>query len=177
MKNLRPFIDRPILSAAPDYYHYYFQLTNEDSYLETALQNQLSNFELFINSIPSEKENYSYAEGKWSVKGVVAHCVETERILQYRALRFSRFDSTEISGFDENWYTKHNNHEALSLSDLMEEFTCVRKATLLLYQNMTLQMLDFVGIANQKPNTARNIGWFIVGHLIHHTKVIKQRYL
>lgn len=177
MKNQKYLLGRPNMEQAPVYFHYYFQLTSGENDLETTFEKNRLELEIFIQSIPAEKADYRYAAGKWSIKGVISHCIETERILQYRALCFSRKDQTTLPGFDENWYVDQNNHSSLSLDDLCKEFHSVRMATLSLYQGMNSEMLDFVGTANHVSNTARSIGWFILGHVVHHTQIIQERYL
>lgn len=177
MEAKKTLIGRPNFEQAPVYAHYFFQLTKLEDDLEVALIKNRDSFAAFIQSIPADKVDFRYADDKWTVKGVITHCIETERVLQYRALRFSRKDTTPLEGFDENWYVEHNNHDQSSLTDLAEEFVIVRKATLTLLQRMTTPMLDFVGTANGSPNTARNVAWFILGHNIHHEGIIKQRYL
>lgn len=177
MTNKELLNGRPNPENAPAYAQSFFQLTAEENNLYEAFTKNMLEFEQFIHTLPKEKEDFRYADDKWTVKGVIAHCIETERILQYRALRFSRKDKTALAGFDENWYVDHNQHDTTSLSELCNEFISVRKASLSLFQGMTTSMLDFVGVANENPNTARNIGWFIIGHTKHHVQVIKQRYL
>ncbi len=133
--------------------------------------------EALMNSIPTEKENFSYAEGKWSVKSLFLHCIEAERVFQYRAMRFSRFDATPLPGFDEDWYAEHHHASERTLADIQEEFSAVRLSGILLFKGMSAEMLDFVGTMNGFTCTARNLGWMIAGHTMHHCKVVKERYL
>lgn len=172
-----PWVGRPNEKHAPAYATTYFQLTAGEKDLIKSLESELLKTVDFIQKIEPEKLNYRYAESKWSVKGVFSHIIETERILQYRALRFSRMDSKPLEGFDENLFVQNNNHKNCTLTNLVEEFATVRKSSILLFQGMTHEMFDFIGNANGVENTARNIGWFMVGHSMHHIQVIRERYL
>jgi uncharacterized damage-inducible protein DinB len=131
----------------------------------------------FIQSIPAEKADYKYAEGKWTVKQVLRHIIDTERIFVYRAFRFSRFDTTPLAGFDEDAYIDATQTIDYSLNDLLEEFVSVRQTTIQVYKTMTPAMLDFKGTANNIPITPRCIGYMAVGHNLHHCNVIRERYL
>lgn len=171
------FIGRPNPEFAPAYAKYYFERTIGQEDLMLALQKDMDNTVKFIASLPDDKEDYQYADDKWTLKGVILHFIETERVFQYRALRFSRKDKTEIEGFDEGWYSQHNNTDQRTFQDLMLEFIDVRKASISLFKGMNTAMLDSVGTANNSPNTPRNLGWIMVGHVIHHCNIIKERYL
>ncbi|WP_294669477.1 DinB family protein [uncultured Fluviicola sp.] len=171
------FIGRPNPEFAPAYAKYYFDRTLGQDDLLLALENNLNETESFIAGLPEEKADFQYADEKWTLKGVILHFIETERIFQYRALRFSRKDKTALDGFDEDWYARHNNTDQRSLEDLRAEFMDVRKASISLFKGMTGAMLDSIGTANNTPNTPRNVGWIMVGHVIHHCNIIKERYL
>ncbi|MDR0801166.1 DinB family protein [Fluviicola sp.] len=171
------FKGRPNPETAPAYAKYYFDRTIGQDDLILALEQDLERTTAFIKGLPENKSDFQYADDKWTVKGVLLHIIETERIFQYRALRFSRKDKTPVEGFDEGWYAQHNNTDQRTLNDLKEEFSDVRKATLSLFKGMTASMLDETGMANNSTNTARNLGWIIAGHGIHHCNIIKERYL
>ncbi len=171
------FEGRPNPDLAPAYAKYYFDRSIGQNNLLHALEHNREQFMQFLASFPADKADFQYADDKWSVKGVLLHTIETERILQYRALRISRKDKTPIDGFDEDSYVRHNQHERRTLSDLASEFETVRQATISLFRYMNAAMLDAEGIANNNPITPRNIGWFIIGHTMHHCDIIKERYL
>lgn len=168
---------RPRNEDAPAYAEYYFDLTDRWEDLGVALEESTDRLLNFLKSIPEDKENFRYQPEKWSIKQVVAHMIEAERIFQYRALRFSRFDATELSGFDEDWYAKNNHAEHRSLADIVAEFDAVRQSTIYLFSDMTDEMLDFRGKANGSAITSRSLGWLIIGHAIHHKAFLKERYL
>ncbi len=170
-------VQRPNPDHAPAYAKYYFDRTQGEDNLMVALQNNLKMVQDFIQQLPIEKADFQYADDKWTVKGVLMHIIETERIFQYRALRFSRQDETAVQGFDESWYVQHNNYDQRTMADLSEEFSLVRQSTMILFKHMNSKMIDFEGPANNSIVTPRSLGWMIVGHTIHHCDVIKERYL
>lgn len=169
-------ITKPDITTVPDYFVYYTGLVKENDLVQALSHCREHTLDLF-SSVPVEKENYAYAPGKWTVKQLLSHLIDTERIFAYRALRFSRMDSTELPGYDENLFAANSNTENLMLERLLEEYRAVRKSTLSLFEAMNDEMLDFKGTANGMQCTARALGYMIVGHEIHHCKVLKERYL
>ncbi|MFA5620666.1 MAG: DinB family protein [Weeksellaceae bacterium] len=169
-------IDQKYYTGIPAFFHYYFDLLVSDNLMaEFARSSRITND--LIQKIPVEKENFSYAPGKWTTKEVIRHIIDCERIYVYRAFRFSRFDNTPLPGFDEDLFIENLKGIEFSLSDLEEEFESVRKSTLSLYKHLTDKMLDFEGSANQVAFTARKIGFMIVGHNLHHCNFIETNYL
>lgn len=171
------FTGRPNPELAPAYAAYYFDLTVQYTDLLEALEENRLKFLKLIQEIPNSKADFQYADDKWSLKNVILHTIETERVFQYRALAISRNDQNELPSFDENAYADNNNVYSRSLADLAEEFDFVRKSTIALFRGMTEKMLDRTGTANGSPYSTRNLGWVIVGHTMHHTNIIVQRYL
>jgi hypothetical protein len=169
-------ISKPSISDLSEYYQSYLHYVPEDDLL-LVLKEQKKVFEDFLASVPSSKETFRYADGKWMLKEVVGHLCDTERILSYRALRVARNDKTPMSGFDENHYTPDSNYKDRSLKNISEELLAVRAATILLFENMSEEMFDRKGIANNNEVTARAILFFIAAHARHHMHVIKERYL
>ena len=130
-----------------------------------------------IDSVSPEKENYRYAEGKWSVKELVQHLIDAERVFAYRALRFARNDSSELSGFDENLYVETCQADKRKLSSLLEEFNWLRKSNIRMFESMTDEVLRREGRVDGKAISVRALGLIICGHLLHHLKVMEERYL
>lgn len=131
----------------------------------------------FIKTIPVEKHEFRYAEGKWTIKDIVLHLIDAERIFAYRALRIARKDQTPLSGFEENAYVETAFANSRTMEDLIEEFVTVRQATLSLFKTFSDEQLTQMGIASEKPVSVRAIGFIILGHQKHHMKIIKERYL
>ncbi|HWQ82800.1 MAG TPA: DinB family protein [Ignavibacteria bacterium] len=168
--------DKTIYKDAPDYCHSLFDLVESDDLLFELEKSRQFTMQVF-KQITEDKENYSYEPGKWTTKEVIRHIIDCERIYTYRALRFSRFDDTELSGFDENKYIERIKGLELNLTDLKNEYENVRKATIDLFKVMTDDMLNFKGIANEVSFTAKAIGFMTVGHNLHHCNFIRTKYL
>ncbi|MEQ1734440.1 MAG: DinB family protein [Bacteroidia bacterium] len=169
-------IPKPLLHSVPPYYVHYINLIPETD-LITAFNNSTANTLTLINSINSTKENFAYAPNKWTVKQVFNHIIDTERILAYRAFRFSRKDATALAPFNENEYATNDNTNTKTLANLVAEYTAIRVATLSLYSHISAGMLSFEGSANNITVTTQSIGWFIIGHNAHHCNVLQERYL
>jgi uncharacterized damage-inducible protein DinB len=169
-------ITPPAFSDLSDYYQSYQKYLTENDLL-SALKDQTNKSHEFLSGISSEMENFRYAEGKWMIKEVAGHLCDTERILTYRALRFSRNDKTELSSFDENSYVENSNFRNRTLNDISRERKHVRLATLDLFSTMTEQQLDNWGKANNVRVSPRNILYFILVHERHHIQVINDKYL
>lgn len=168
---------RPNPEHASAYATYYFNLSDRQTDLMESLIQNGTTTAAFIRSIPEDKADFQYADGKWSTKSVIAHMIDTERIFQDRALRISRKDTTELPGFDEDSYANHSPVDQRTLEDLAAEFEAVRASGIHLFRHMTAGMIDFIGIASNNPLSPRSAGWMIVGHAIHHCRIIAERYL
>jgi len=160
---------------APFYSNYIKSLG--DVNLFTVLENSYVDFIETVQGLNEEKLIYRYAEGKWTIKELLQHIVDAERVLSYRALRFSRNDATDIPGFDEDWYVDNSNGNDRDFQELLEEFKHLRKATIALFKSFTPEMLIMIGSANQSDMSVRALGFIIAGHQMHHLKVIKELYL
>ena len=128
-------------------------------------------------NLDSGKEDFRYAEGKWSIKELLQHIIDAERVFAYRALRFARNDSTELSGFDENLYVETCRVAGRSLASLMEEFSALRNSNILLFDSMDEDVLSRKGSVDGNGISVRALGYITCGHLLHHLKVIEERYL
>jgi len=161
----------------PDaYFTKYIRLAEEEDLILALDSNKLQMVSL-LESISLRQEDYRYAPNKWTVKQVFQHINDTERIMNYRALRFLRKDRTELKGYNEDSFAMEDGSEDLSLSAIQAEFLSIREATILLFENANMDNIDFVGSANQVRLTARMIGWIIVGHAMHHMQVLHEYYL
>lgn len=167
---------RPDLSRVPEWYHNYINQVQENNLLK-ALQNQTGSFIKFLKKLPAEKRNYRYAKGKWTIKEVLQHIIDAERIFAYRALCFARQDATPLPGFDENDYATNSKAAKRDWKEMVEEFKAVRKANEILFANFDKKQLDSTGNASGKPVYVLGIGFIMVGHINHHVNVIKERYL
>lgn len=168
--------DKTIYENAPAYCHYYFDLIEGNDLMDELEKSKIFTLELF-GQITPDKENHKYAPGKWTTKEVLKHIIDCERVYAYRALRFSRFDDTELPGFDENKYIAAIKGIELNLNDLREEYLSVRKSSVTLFKSITDEMLHFKGRANKVEISARAIGFMTVGHNLHHLHFIRSKYL
>jgi len=132
---------------------------------------------LTVKNLSEEKLMFSYAEGKWTIKELLQHLIDTERVMCYRALRFSRNDATDLPGFDENLFVENSNGNERTSIDLLEEFTLVRKSTISLFKSFSAKMLSTTGTIDGSIMSVRALGFIVAGHQIHHLKVIRERYL
>jgi hypothetical protein len=165
-----------LYTQAPPYCHYYFDLIQTDNLMAELQQNKA----LVLDTLAAFSETQAeiaYAPGKWTVKEVFRHLMETERILAYRALRFSRMDPTPLPGFEEDEYILQAKEMKYDLTDLNLEFKALRDSTIQLFKPMTEGMLNFTGLANQVHYTPKTLGFMIIGHAIHHCNILKTRYL
>jgi len=157
------------------FYQNYIDLASSYDLLD-GLDSTLDNTLKLYESIPTSKASYAYDSGKWTVKQLIAHVIDTERIFQYRALRIAR-EKGSCSGFNEDLFADNNTAVHRSISDLADEFHAVRLSTIALFDSFTLQELMQLGFADQKPLSARACGFIIVGHALHHNQILEKRYL
>ena len=165
----------PTFENLNDYYKSYWKYLKDDDILE-ALKSQGDKTMDWLSSIEADKENYAYLEGKWMVKEVIGHLCDTERILAYRALRFSRNDKTPLTLFDENSFIKESNFRNRSLKNICDEWKTIRAATISLFNSMTDEIADRIGIVNGVRVSPRIVLYFILVHERHHLQVIKDKY-
>lgn len=141
------------------------------------LEISLHDFIRFVQNIPMDKFDYRYAEGKWNIKEIIQHVIDTERIFAYRALRISRNDETPLPGFDENDYVNNTEAAKRSIQDLLTEFSAVRHSNLFLFKSLSEEQLKRIGTASNAAVSVRAIGFIMIGHQKHHQKVFEERYL
>ncbi|MFK5959234.1 MAG: DinB family protein [Lutibacter sp.] len=158
------------------YFKFYIEKVGNAELIEV-LKTSFKEFSTTIKNLPEEKLMYRYAKGKWTIKELIQHLIDTERILSYRALRFSRNDATEIQGFDENWYVNNSNANDRNIMDILEEFNHLRKTSISLFKSFSDEMLINFGTADRNKMSVRALGFIIAGHQLHHLKIIKERYL
>lgn len=167
---------KPEAHEYPEYFKSYIDLVKDEDVFR-ALESQILAMQAFLSEIPEDKENYTYAEGKWTLKEVIGHILDTERIFAYRALRFARNDKTELPGFDEQDYVLNSNARNSSLYELAHGFGLLRETNLFLFRSFTNEMLDRKGVANGKEVSVRALIYIVAGHAMHHINVIRRKYL
>jgi uncharacterized damage-inducible protein DinB len=167
---------KPAENEYAPYYGKYVSLVAEGDIVEI-LKQQLATSLTLLRTLSEEQGNYRYAPEKWSIKELLGHVSDTERIFAYRALRFARQDSTPIEGFEQDDYIANANFDACSLSDLIADFESVRKSTLSLLQNLSEAAWLRKGVASSNEVSVRALAYIIAGHELHHLKILSERYL
>lgn len=167
---------KPDLQAVPAAFKHYVDNVKDQDMME-ALKDSNREFLALIKSLPEEKGTYAYAPGKWTIKEMLCHMQDAERIFAYRALRFARNDSTALPGFDENAYAPEANAHSRTLAQLVRELETLRQTTIDLFAAFTPDMLQRKGKASDKEVSVLNLGYIISGHETHHRNVLIERYL
>jgi len=164
------------LDSVPPSFKNYIKQVEETDVLQAL---RLSGFrsQVLIHSIPADKADFRYADGKWSVREVLCHILDAERIFAYRALRFARNDKTNLHSFDENAYAPEANAGGRSLVKISTEFTHLRASTVDVFESFTEEMLRRRGTANNNEISVLALGFVIAGHEAHHRKILSERYL
>lgn len=160
-----------------DYFKHFLSLVPKDETIINSLESVYNKHLDFFLSIPLNKLEYRYKENKWTIKELISHLIDTERIFNYRALRISRRDKTPMAGFNENDYVDYGNANSRTIESLIEEYKAVKLATITLFKSFTPEMLLATGVASKHNVSVRAIGFIISGHEIHHVNIIKERYL
>jgi uncharacterized damage-inducible protein DinB len=167
---------RPEKSEYAIYYEKYVGLVPGGDFLET-LEEQHDTLLRLLSPLTDAQGNFRYADGKWSIKEVVGHISDAERIFAYRLLRIARGDQTPLAAFEQDSYIATGNFSARQMSDLLEEFSAVRKASATLIRSLDAASLMRRGIASQKEITALALAFIIAGHDRHHRVILEERYL
>ena len=168
-------IPRPAAAEYDPYYARYIDKVPEGDLLRT-LEDQARETQRLLAGLSDAKALHRYAPGKWSIKEVIGHVADTERVYSYRALRFARADATSLPGFDENAWVPAGDFDARPLADLAAELDAVRRATLALLRGLDAAALARRGTANDAAVSVRAIAWIIAGHERHHVALLHERY-
>ena len=169
-------IGRPNTDDAPAWYGYFFDLAPGDNLLE-ALENSKQYTLELMSTIPAEKEDFAYAEDKWTIKQAFIHLADEERYYAYKAFCYSRQTNVYLETPMGKSYAKDFNVSNRSFKEITDDYLAVRNATITLFKGMSNEMLDFKDFPATHTYTARSLGWFAVGHNLHHCKLIKEKYL
>lgn len=165
----------PAAGEYPESYRPYISTLQSDDLL-TSFKEIHRQSEFLYGSYPEDKWEYRYENGKWTVKEILGHLCDCERIFSTRALRFARNDQTPLPGFEQNDYTPESNVAHRSVADLLEEWSYLRNATIKMFENFSPQMLQRKGTASGWTISVEAIGFVLVGHEKHHQNVFKERY-
>lgn len=167
-------IARPAESEFAPFYAGYVAKVAESGPL-AVLVDQIAAFET-LRALPETTGDYRYADGKWTVKELLGHLADAERVFSYRLLRIARADKTPLAGFDENAWAEVAPHGSRRLADVVDELIAVRRATITLVGSLDETAAGNVGVANNSPVSGRALCWIIAGHAQHHLSVLAERY-
>jgi uncharacterized damage-inducible protein DinB len=159
-----------------DFYQSYIDLVKDNDFRE-AIRKNTRQFRRLLEKIPRKKHDFAYAEGKWTIRQMLQHIIDAERVYAYRALRLSRMDPTPLPGWDENQWAAHDGGADRRWKDLIQEFIAVRRATQYLFDALSDEQLRFAGTVRERPLNAFTIGFILPGHVAHHIRILEERYL
>jgi hypothetical protein len=158
----------------PEYFRKYVSLVPEDDVVGV-LESQIA----LVDGLPARagaKETFAYAPGKWSIRELLGHLGDGERVFAYRALTFSRFDAVSLPGFDEGTWTPHGHFASVPLRELADEFTALRRANVQMFRRLEVPQWQAGGRGDDKPITVRALAYVMAGHVRHHLQVVHDRY-
>jgi len=167
---------RPEKNEYAAYYETYVSLVEETDVV-SVMENQLSEVQNLLAEISEEKSNYRYSEGKWSIKELLGHLIDGQRIFAYRALRVARADETPMEGFEQDGYIENGNYDNRTFADLIKEFSLLHQADVIFFKNLSGDAWLRVGTANDSAVSVRALAYIMVGHIRHHTNILRERYL
>jgi hypothetical protein len=169
-------LKRPDATEYAPYYGKYVSLVADGDVVES-LNRQLDESLALLGQIAEVQADFRYAPGKWSIKELVGHMIDTERIFSYRALRFARNDKTPLNGFEQDDYIRGASFDDYTLADLASEFAHVRRASLSLFKHLNEEAWNRTGTASDSHVSVRALAYIIAGHELHHMEILRSRYL
>ena len=167
---------RPENTEYAEWYAGYVGSVGEND-IVSVLQKQIDEIKEIFAGISEEKGLYRYAEGKWTIKEVLSHLIDGERVFAYRAFRISRKDETPLAGFDQDPYIENSNSNDRTIPDLVEELALLRQANMFIFRNLKERDWDIFGTASDNKITVRALAYIMAGHIRHHLKILQERYL
>lgn len=166
---------RPDASEYAPYFQRYLDLVPEDNII-SALETQMGDTGTALRRVDEERATYRYAPGKWTIKQVVGHMGDTERILAFRALSISRGETNSLPGFDEDSYVRGADFDSWPYADLVDSLGIVRRANIMMFRHLAPEAWERRGVANQNPTSVRGLAYTILGHERHHLRVLREKY-
>lgn len=170
-------ISKPLDSEYALYYGRYIDTLSSETHILNELKKNIKTFESYLQCLPEEKLLYRYAEGKWSIKDIVQHIIDVERVFVYRAMRFARNDKMPLPFFDENEFAIQAEADKVNWNKLCREYKTLRQSTIAFFNIQNAKTLKRSGIAGQAVMSVRACAWIIYAHEMHHWKVIQEKYL
>ena len=173
---MAPTLQRPLEGEYSPYYETYISRVPDGDVIQT-LERQLDETQKLLTSIPEARGGFRYSPEKWSIREVIGHLIDSERIFGYRALRFARGDSTPLAGFDQDEYVRASGSDRRTIADLASEFEFVRRSTITMLRSFDESAAERRGKANNNEVSVRALAWIMAGHERHHLEILNERYL
>lgn len=168
-------LQRPSPADYPSFFSPYIEKVPDGAILDL-MDEQTEELGRFFGRLTPEQADYRYAPGKWSVKEILGHLIDGERIFAYRALRFARNDSTDLPGFDQDPYVVAGRFSARSMQSLLDEFLPLRRSDTVLFRSLSEDELNRSGTIDGRSITVHALTYILVGHILHHTEVLREKY-
>jgi hypothetical protein len=169
-------MNRPTETEYASYFQNYVGQVNESDVM-AVLRAEIDDLDVLLNRVPKEKETWAYAEGKWTIREVIGHLIDGERVFGYRALCIARGETQNLPGFEQDDYLRTSPYNRIELEDLLSELRLVRLSNLAMFRNLDEEAWNRVGLANNNEVTVRALAFIMAGHLRHHMNVLRERYL
>ena len=169
-------MSRPDTNEYAPYYERYVSLVAETD-IVNVLGAQPTQLQDLLTAMPEDRGAFRYAEGKWSVKELISHLIDGERIFAYRVLRISRADETPIEGFEQDGYIENSHANERSFAELLEEFSLLRRANMIMFKNLDDGDWQRTGTASEATVSVRALAYIMAGHVDHHLNILRERYL
>jgi uncharacterized damage-inducible protein DinB len=169
-------MSRPVTGEYAPNFEGYISLVKEEN-ITAVIKEHSAALSTFYNALPENKADYAYSSGKWTIKEVLQHVIDAERVFSYRLLRIARNDKTPLPGFDENAFAGNASVADRTLQSLKEEFNAVRTSTEYLLKSLGETQLQYKGTSSGYPTTAGAFSYIVYGHLLHHKQILEERYL
>ena len=169
-------MNRPTETEYAPYYQGYVDQVNENDIM-AVLRSELDDLDVLLGRVPAEKETYAYAEGKWTIREIIDHLIDGERVFGYRALCIARGEKQNLPGFDQNDYMQTAPYNRIELEDLLSEMRLARLSNIAMFRSLDEDAWSRVGVANANEVSVRALAFIMGGHVRHHMNVLKERYL
>lgn len=167
---------RPATTDFASFYAGYVSLVEDTDDIVSVIEAQSSDTQKLLATLDESRAGYRYADGKWTIREVIGHVADSERILGYRALAIARGETQRLPGFDEQDYVRNAAFDEWKLGDLAEQYALVRRSHIVLFRNLPTEAWERRGVANGSEVTVNALAWIIAGHERHHVKVLRERY-
>lgn len=167
---------RPTIHEYAAFYNTYVEMVPKGDIIKI-MKKQCDQIKKLLSDVSPKKSLFRYAPGKWCIREVLGHMIDTERVFAYRALRFARNDKNDLPGFDENEYIRQSNYSEVKLKELIEEFCSMRHSNIIMFKNFPDDFEMRKGTANGNSFTVRAMAYIMTGHVNHHLNVLKEKYI